>query len=131
MSDQIEIPGLKGGGNFRSKITLIAAVPADPDQAIILGWNEEANDIMDSQMEVIGSCSLNEYELDSPPGKGVWVFEGEILLSFSKGGDPFDPPDYDSDLSWEGEWRVPNDEEMTKWRGHKPVHLTHKLKENK
>lgn len=131
MSDpplRIHIPGLNTGGSIKSKITLYAAVPSDPDQSIILGWTEEGNDIMDSQMETLGSCWLGEYGLDNPPGKGIWVFEGEIIISFSKGGDPFEPQDYDSDLSWEGEWRPPNDEEMTKWRGHKAKHITYELK---
>ena len=129
---RIDIPGLSTGGTSRSKITLTAAVPSDPDQSIILGWTEEeGHDIMDSQVEALGSCCLSEYGLDNPPGNGIWVFEGEVIISFSKGGDPFEPQDYDSDLAWKGEWRPPNDAEVGAWRGHKAEHLTHKLAEEK
>lgn len=127
--NRIDIPGLITGGSMKSKITLYAAAPSrDPDQSVILGWNEEGNDIMDSQMEALGSCSLGDYGLDNPPGKGIWAFEGEICVTFSKGGDPMEPQDYDSGLHWEGKWRPPTDEEMTRWRGHKATHMTHKLK---
>jgi hypothetical protein len=126
---RINIPGLNSGGNMRGKIALYAAVPSDPDQSIILGWTEEGNDIMDSQMVALGSCCLSEYGLDNPPGKGIWVFEGEIYITFSRGGDPMEPQDHDSDLSWEGEWRPPTDEEMTKWRGFKATHTTYNAKE--
>lgn len=119
---QINIPGLNSGGSAKSKITLYAAVPSsDPDQAIILGWKEaEGSDIMDSQMEAVGSCSTVKYGLTPPSEKGVWVFEGQVRIAWSRGGPPDEPQDYDSDLSWEGEWRPPNKKELNGWAGVRP-----------
>ena len=131
MSDKINIPGLTGGGSQTSKILVYVASPPDADQAIILRWEETDTDILSSEIEALGSYCISEYGLDNPPGNGVWVFDGEIRVGWSRGGDPFEPQDYDHNLSWTGKWRVPNDEEMTKWRAFKTVHLTHKLAEEK
>ena len=120
----IHIPGLGSSGSVGpNKIVLYAAVPFNEESSLILSWKEEG-EILSQETEAIGSASVEDYGLEGPDGKGVWVFEGTIKATFSRGGDPMEPPDYDHDLHWEGEWRPPNDEEDARWAAFKPVHVT-------
>ena len=127
MPEQINIPGLKSGGSQTSKIIVYVASPPDADQAIILNWEETGTDMLTSEVEALGSYCISEYGLDNPPGNGVWVFDGELKVGWSRGGDPFEPQDYDHDLSWKGEWRSPSNEEILKWQGFKAKHITYEL----
>ncbi len=120
---QIHIPGLSAGGARESVITVFVAVPLQ-GEGIFLGWTEEGNNILDSTMELLNSSNIEDYGLDAPPGKGIWVFEGNLKFVWSRCGHPLDPPDYDSDMIWTGEWRQPSDDEMSRWKGFKPVHVT-------
>lgn len=116
---------LKGSGVCGpSKIRLWAAVPAIGEGAIILNWDEPDNDIFQTYSEMFGSPMLEEYGLDDPPGQGVWVFEGTVTVRYSRGGDPFEPQDWDSDIDWEGEWRPPNDDENSAWAAHEAENVT-------
>lgn len=116
---------LKGSGVAGpSKIRLWAAVPGIGMGSIVLNWDEPDNDIFQTYSETLGSPMLEDYGLDDPPGLGVWVFEGTVKVTYSRGGDPFEPQDWDSDISWEGEWRPPNDDENSAWAAHEAENVT-------
>lgn len=124
---QIYIHGLRGGGVKTSKIRATVAMPQQGVAGgIFLNWSEEDNDILAAEMEALGTPRIEEYGLHDPPGFGVWIFEGELKAIWSRCGNPLDPPDYDLDIEWTGEWRQPSDEELEAVRGFKPV-LTKKV----
>lgn len=122
----LTIEGLKGHGRHEGRIKVFIA--ASEHDSIILGWVEEGNDIMNTESEMTGSSNPEDYGLDHPPGQGIWVFEGRVIVAWSKCNHPEDPPEYDSDMSWEGEWRPPNDEELMGWRGFRAKHVTDEYK---
>jgi len=124
MTEPIHIPGLKSSGKVGpNKITVYVAVPFNQETAVILNWKEEG-EILDQETRALGSFDAVDYGLEGPDGKGVWVFDGELSVTFGSGGDPMEPPDYDHCLYWDGEWRVPSSEENARWAAFKPVQVT-------
>ncbi|MGD9730143.1 MAG: hypothetical protein AB7L09_02980 [Nitrospira sp.] len=124
MNDE-QIMNLKGHGSCGpSRIRLWAAVPTIGDDALLLNWDEPDNNILQTYSEAIGSPMLQEYGLTSPPGVGVWVFDGTVRISYYRSGDPLEPQDWDSDIEWEGEWRPPNDDEVSVWAAHEATDIT-------
>jgi hypothetical protein len=124
------LPGISGVYGPVKIIVYAVRSPVD-DLTTLLSWKEEGKgQILDIEVEGLNSSSAEDYGLDHPPGYGVWAFDGTIKLTFGKSNHPLDPPEYDHDLHWEGEWRPPTDEELSEWRGRKPKHTTYQKEED-
>lgn len=119
MTEQIKLPGGRGGTSGPKKIKVYAAVPHDGGDAIILNWEEETP-LFGSYVEQIMSTAACDYGLDEPPSKGVWVFEGELEITGYQSNHPLDPPEWDTCENWKGEWRPPTDDELKAWGQNRP-----------
>lgn len=107
-----------------SKVRLWAAIPTSDDPAFILNWEEPDGTVLQDYSESVMAPTLTEYQLDPPDGFGVWVFEGTVKIEYFQCGNPMDPPDWDCELTWEGEWRPPNDDENSSWAAHEAEDVT-------
>lgn len=115
-----------GGGTYGpSKIRVWAAVPTEcDDPPFILNWDEPDGTVLEDYSESAMSLTLDEYQLDRPPGFGVWVFEGTVKIEYYQCGDPMEAPDWDCEIEWDGTWRPPNDDENAAWAAHEVEHVT-------
>lgn len=108
-----------------SKIRVWVAIPAGcDDPPFILNWVEPEGTVLQDYSESALSPTLKEFQLDPPDGFGVWVFEGTVKIEYFRCGNPMDPPDWDCEIEWEGEWRLPNDTETSAWAAHEADHVT-------
>lgn len=118
----LHIPGFGGGGgSHTSKVKAYVATPPGSTDAVIVSFTEEGNDILAHEIEQLGTFRAEEYGLDDPPGHGIWVFEGELRVTWHRCGHPLDPPDYDTDMHWEGEWRALTQDELNRLNACRPV----------
>ena len=113
-----------GGVYGPSKIRVWVAIPTSDDPPFILNWDEPNGTVLQDYSESVMAPTLEEYQLDPPDGFGVWVFEGTVKVEYSQCGNPMDPPDWDCELTWEGEWRPPNDDEHNAWAAHEADNVT-------
>ena len=125
---KLQLPG-DGGVCGPENIIVYAAVPFDGSDAVLLGWSE-TGELFGKEVETVESSLLVEYELDNPPGFGIWAFEGQLKVTWCKSGDPMEPQDYEHAYHWLGEWRGPSDEEMLRWSGRKPKHTSYEIKDD-
>jgi hypothetical protein len=131
MSDQIKLPGDRGGSEGPQKLKVFAAAPHDGSDGILLNWEEDKGGtkrgLFGTYVEdIVGSMALCDYGLDEPPGPGIWVFEGEFKVTYYRSNHPEDPEEWDTCEHWEGAWREPNADELKRWAKNKPV-LTGKI----
>ena len=107
-----------------SRIKLWAAIPAIGVEAILLNWEEPEGTVLKDYSEELRSPLLKDCGLSNPPGFGVWVFEGELTVIYANHDGPSVVYDWDWEAKWEGEWRLPNDQEITAWARHEAEHVT-------
>jgi hypothetical protein len=100
-----------------NKITVYVAAPFNQEDSIILNWREEG-ELLSEESAILGSAIASAFGLSEPPGKGVWVFDGEV----SKAPEPRDRI---PTLSWAGDWRLPTNTESAAWAAFKPKHVTY------
>lgn len=72
--------------------------------SFIMAYHGEA---FGEEMESVGTALASDYGLDDVPGPGIWVKEGRVSMRAVRVNCPLDPDEWDTELSYTGEWRRP------------------------
>jgi len=127
---KLSMPGNSGVAGPNKITVYVVKTPVGGEGELLLSWKEEGGDILNTEVEATNSSNPEDYGLSAPPGHGVWAFEGTIKLVFGQCNHPLDPPEYDHDIQWDGEWRPPTDEESSRWAARKPKHTSYTREED-
>jgi hypothetical protein len=100
--------GLEHGYARDDDLWVVACEPM-PGSSFIVAWRGE---LFGEEVEVVGSALACDYGLDDVPGPGLWVLEGKVVVTAHQCNHPLDPPEWDTDLDYKGEWRRPTVEEL-------------------
>jgi hypothetical protein len=96
------------GGTYRSPAWIMVCRPPKGDECLVAFKGDEFAE----QVDAIGSGYAGDYGLDNVPGNGLWVLECEFVIKSYKCNHPLDPPEWDVDFEYKGEFRRPTLEEL-------------------